>query len=253
MILSILKKAVPIPKIEKFDNFLFVGPHPDDIEVGCGGTVAKLVATGKRVTFLIATDGRIGSLDPALSEEEIVQIRRKEAIESAAVLGVSDVRFLSYHDGGDYDQRAMLGDIIATILDVRPQIVFCPDHTVPSECHPDHLAVGKLVTDAVFYASWEKLTARFGKEGFVPEVNIAYYFTHRPNRFVGVCKTRKLHMKALACHKSQFSAETLRSFKSYFSLRQLRFGFRSCKGRADGYRVLGPTHQHCFPEASEIR
>lgn len=253
MILSILKKAVPIPKIGKFDNFLFVGPHPDDIEVGCGGTVAKLVSMGKRVTFLIATDGCVGSLDPTLAEEEIVQIRQKESLESAAVLGVSDVRFLPYHDGGEYDRRAMLSDIIAAILDVRPQIVFCPDYTVPSECHPDHLTVGKVVTDAVFYSSWDKLTARFGQEGCVSDINIAYYFTHRPNSFVGVRKTRKLHMQALTCHKSQFSEETLRTFQSYFALRQLRFGFCSGKGRAEGYRVLGPTHQHCFPEASEIR
>lgn len=51
MILSLLKKAVPVPKIEALDSFLFVGPHPDDIEVACGGTVAKLASSGKKITF----------------------------------------------------------------------------------------------------------------------------------------------------------------------------------------------------------
>lgn len=252
MILSILKKVVPIPKIEQFNSYLFVGPHPDDIEVACGGTVAKLTAMGKHVTFLIATDGCVGSLDPTLTESEIVQIRQKEALESAAMLGVTDVRFLPYHDGGGASQK-MLVDIVAAILDVRPQIVFCPDHTVPSECHPDHLAVGKAVTEAVFFASWEKLTARLGLIGCVPEINLAYYFTHRPNCYVGVRKTHKLHLQALECHKSQFSTQTLATFKSYFALREIRFGLRCGKGRAEGYRVLNPTYQHCFPEASEIR
>ncbi len=253
MILSILKKVVPVPKIEQFDTYLFVGPHPDDIEVACGGTVAKLTSLGKHVTFLVATDGCVGSLDHSLTESEIVQIRQREALESAALLGVSDVRFLPYHDGGEYDKRAMMADIVATILDVRPQMVFCPDHTVPSECHPDHLAVGKVVTDAVFVASWDKLTARLGFMGSVSEMTLAYYFTHCPNRYVAVRKTRKLHLKALACHKSQFSEQTLATYKSYFGLREIRFGLRSGKGRAEGYRVLNPTYQHCFPEASEIR
>lgn len=253
MILSILKKVVPVPKLEKFDTFLFVGPHPDDIEVACGGTVAKLTSLGKRVTFLIATDGCVGSLDPSLTENEIVAIRQKEVLASAAMLGVSDVRFLPYHDGGEYDKQAMLSDIVAAILDVRPQVVFCPDHTVPSECHPDHLAVGQVVTRAVFFASWDKLSARLHQSGSVSDVNLAYYFTHRPNSYVGVRKTHKLRMQALTCHKSQFSEETLASFKSYFALREIRFGLRSGKGRAEGYRVLNPTYQHCFPEASEIR
>ena len=50
MILSLLKRAVPVPKLTSFDKFLFVGPHPDDIELACGGTVATLTKLGKQVT-----------------------------------------------------------------------------------------------------------------------------------------------------------------------------------------------------------
>lgn len=252
MILSVLKKAVPVPKLEKLDRFLFVGPHPDDVEVGCGGTVAKLSALGKQMTFLVATDGCVGSLDASVSSEKIVEIRRREALESAKLLGVSDVRFLPYRDGNDYDKEAMLKDVVDVILQTRPQVVFCPDYTVPSECHPDHLSVGKVVTKAVFVASWQKLTERIGLQGAVQGVNLAYYFTHKPNCFVSVRKTHKLHLQAIACHKSQFSQNDLQSFKTYFTLREKRLGWKSCKGRAEGYRVLSPTHQHCFPEASEF-
>lgn len=57
---AILKTAAPLPKIEQFDRFLMIGPHPDDIEIGMGATAAKLAAAGKHVTFLICLDGRYG-------------------------------------------------------------------------------------------------------------------------------------------------------------------------------------------------
>lgn len=75
----ILKKAVPVPKLTDFDNYLFVGPHPDDIEVACGGTVARLSQMGKKITFLIVTDGCVGSVDPSLSAEQIISARREES------------------------------------------------------------------------------------------------------------------------------------------------------------------------------
>ena len=252
MFISILKKAVPLPKLTKFDRYLFVGPHPDDIEVACGGTVALLTKMGKQVTFLIATNGCVGSVDANLTSEQIVEIRREEALNSAKTLGVTDIRFLSYDDGGDYDKDAMKKDVVAVILELKPQVVFCPDYTVPSECHPDHLNVGKVATDAVFVASWDKLTARMGMSGSAQGITLAYYYTHKPNSYVGVGKTYKLRRQAVAYHTSQFTQADLKHLNTYFTLREIRFGLRSGRRRAEGYRVLSPTHQHCFPEASEF-
>ena len=63
--MSILKRiirlAAPLPKIGQFERFLFIGPHPDDIEIGAGATAAKLAAQGKKICFLICTDGRFGT------------------------------------------------------------------------------------------------------------------------------------------------------------------------------------------------
>ena len=251
MLKSILLKAVPVPKIDQFERYLFVGPHPDDIEVACGATVAKLVSLGKKVTFIVCTDGRIGALDESLTSEQIVEIRRQEALASAKLLGVDDVVFLPFHDGGNYTADELANALVPHVLQTQPQMVFCPDHTVPSECHPDHLKTGQAVTKAVFLASWPKLTAQLGLEGSAPNINLAYYYTHKPNRYFGIKKLRKVHLDAIACHKSQFDENNLNVFKTYFGVRQLRFGLRSGKGRADGYRVLSPTHQHCFPEIAE--
>ena len=251
MFVSILKKAVPVPKLTNFDSFLFVGPHPDDIELACGGTVALLTSLGKKVTFLIATNGCVGSLDPTLTSEQIVEIRQKEALKSAELLGVTDVRFLPYDDGGDYNQAAMKKDIVAAILDVKPQVVLCPDYTVSTEWHPDHLIVGKLATEAVFVASWDKLTARIGLSAHVGNVVIAYYYTHKPNGYVGVTKTYKLREQALAIHESQFDQATLNRNNTYLKLREIRFGLRCGKRRAEGFRIATPVLRHCFPEAME--
>lgn len=251
MYLSILKKAVPVPKLLNFDSYLFFGPHPDDIEVACGGTVARLAQAGKKITFVIATNGCVGGIDETLSAQQLIEVRQKEARASAKLLGVDDVIFLPYNDGADYDKDAMLRDFVKLIVDVQPQVVLCPDYAVPSECHPDHLNVGRLATEAVFYASWEKITSRFGIKGVCKNVTLAYYYTHKPNAYVGVRKTRKLHMQAIRAHVSQFTQTDFESLEKYMTLRQLRFGARSGKGRAEGFRVLNPTMQHCFPEASE--
>lgn len=253
MLATILKCAVPLPKLTDLDDFLFVGPHPDDIEVSCGSTVAKLVQMGKKVTFLIVTNGCVGSIDESITSEQLVEIRKKESISSARLLGVTDVKFLPYNDGDDYDKNAVLKSIVENILEVKPQVVLCPDFTVASECHPDHLNVGKITTDAVFYATWDKLSERLGLQGSVKNITIAYYYTDKPNSYVKVNKNQvRMHMDALRCHKSQFTDNDIKMFQTYFTVREVCFGLRKLRGRSQGFRVLGPTHQHCLPEASKF-
>ena len=87
----IVKIAAPLPDIESFDRYLFIGPHPDDIETGAGATAAKLAAAGKTVCFLICTDGRYGDGGTELRGEKLAQCRERECIASAKRLGVTDV------------------------------------------------------------------------------------------------------------------------------------------------------------------
>ena len=70
----VLKLAAPIPDIESYDSFLFIGPHPDDIEIGAGATVAKLCAAGKRVGFLTCIDGRFGDCNAPVQGDELAEI-----------------------------------------------------------------------------------------------------------------------------------------------------------------------------------
>lgn len=246
----ILKKAMPIPHMESFDSYLFVGPHPDDIEVGAGGSVATLVAMGKKVTFVVVTDGCVGSIDPTIDQDKLIATRKAEAIESAKILGVEDVRFLPFADGGMYDMAEVTRAIAGVILDVNPDVVLCPDHRVPSECHPDHINVGRCCTDAYFATQWERLSIRLGYSGVADTKAIAYYYTDKPNCYVSVVKTFATKLRAIACHKTQFDQAGLDSIKLYFTLRNMRYGLKSGKRRAEAFRLLNNTQMHCMPETS---
>lgn len=253
MFVSILKKAVPLPKVEQYDRYLFVAPHPDDIEVGCGATVAKLCELGKSVTFVVVTDGSGGALDNSVTDTQLIAQRREECTRSAQLLGVSDIRFLNYVDGMTYGNKNIAVDIAKIIVDVQAQVVVCPDYKTVFEYHPDHLWVGEMATIAYYLAQYKRVGARYGIASDAPVEALAYYYTDRPNRYVAISKKHfAKKMQAIQCQQSQFDQATVRSYLTYFKLRNARFGMRIGKKRAEGYRVLGNVHMHCFPEAGEF-
>ena len=229
---AVLRFAAPLPHIESYDRFLFLGPHPDDIEIGAGATAAKLAAMGKQVTFLICTDGRYGLTHaPAgTTPEALVAIRQKEARASAAVLGVKDVA--------------------EVIGETQPQVLFAPDPCVDSECHTDHLRTGEAARRMVFAAHSEHIMAQLGGKK-APTEAIAYYMTAKVNTFVGTRAYFDKQLQALfTCHPTQFPPDIpeSRSLRFYLKLRALDFGLRSLKGTAEGFRLLDATHMHCLPE-----
>ena len=249
----ILKAAVPTPKIEAYRRFLFVGPHPDDIEIGAGATAAKLAAMGKNVCFLVCLDGRFGdgNAPEGIRGEDLVALRKQEAISSAAVLGVKDVRFLDLCDGGFYEQKELVHKIAQVAGDFQPDVILAPDPCVTSECHVDHLNVGNAAKQVAYFAPYGGIMAGYGAKA-APGQALAYFTTAKPNRFVKTKGYFQLQQKAIFdCHRSQFpegSAEG-KSIALYLKLRSVNFGIRSFKGCAEGFRVLGVTHMHCLPEA----
>ena len=246
-----LKFAVPVPKLENFQRYLFVGPHPDDIEIGAGATAAKLASQGKTVCFLVCTDGRFGDGHTELKGEALIERRKAESIASAKVLGVNDVRFLNLSDGACYAQEDLMRGIAQVMGGFQPDMVFAPDPCVSSECHADHLNVGEAVRRLACAAPYPGAMQAFGAEP-APVQAIAYYMTARPNRFV---KTNSYFQKQLQgifdCHTSQFPAASPESssLRLYLNLRSIDFGIRSLMGRAEGFRILTQTHMHCLPEA----
>ena len=254
---AILKKAVPLPDLLSYDNFLFVAPHPDDIEIGAGAMVALLTKLDKKVTFLVATDGRYGTADESISPERLVEIRREEQIKSAKILGVEKVEFLSFKDGGDYDLYAMTCEIAKAICRIRPQVVFAPDFTLTTELHADHLNVGKATANAFIMAEALHIAKEWGLECINCDA-IAFYYTNKPNKIFKTKKGLKLAIKAIRQHKSQFPPDekgenqSLKGIETYLKLRALRLGLKRFSLSACGFRVLGKTHAHCCPESESF-
>ena len=249
----ILKAAVPMPRIENYQRFLFVGPHPDDIEIGAGATAGKLAAMGKDVCFLVCMDGRFGdgNAPEGIRGDRLVALRKQEAIASAAMLGVSDVRFLDLCDGGFYDQQELVQKIAQVVGNFQPDIILAPDPDVTSECHADHLNVGKATKQVAYFAPYSGIMARYDALS-APVKALAFYMTAKPNRFVRTRGYFRLQQQAIFdCHLSQFPANCadVASIGLYLKLRALEFGLRSGKVLAEGFRVLGVTHMHCLPEA----
>lgn len=249
----ILGAAVPIPKIEQYQRFLFVGPHPDDIEIGAGATAAKLAAMGKDICFLVCLDGRFGdgNAPEGIRGDRLVELRKQEALASAAMLGIRDVRFLDLSDGGFYEQKELVEKIAQVAGDFQPDVMLAPDPDVTSECHIDHRNVGNAVRQVAYFAPYGGIMAGYGAKA-APVQALAYFMTAKPNRFVKTKGYLSLQLKSVfGCHHSQFpeGSEEGKSIALYLKLRAVDFGLRSGKGCAEGFRVLGVTHMHCLPEA----
>jgi LmbE family N-acetylglucosaminyl deacetylase len=131
---------------------LAVGAHPDDIEFGCGATVAKWAAAGTDVHLLVLTDGSKGTWDAEADLDALRERRREEQHAAAAALGATDVTFLGAADGeldSGLDRRA---EVCAVIRRLRPDVLLGHDPWKRYRLHPDHRHAGWLVVDAIVAA-----------------------------------------------------------------------------------------------------
>lgn len=249
----LLSLASPMRKLESYERYLFIGPHPDDIEIGAGATAAKLARMGRKVAFLIALDGRYGlRLAPeGTTPTELIEIRKKEAIASASVLGVSDVRFLGLSDGGGYTMDELEDAMAKAIGDYRPDVIFAPDPCLKSECHIDHLNVGNAARHLACLAPYKEIMATHEAQSADVKA-IAFYFTSMTNTYIKTSGYVEEQLKAIfSCHLSQFpeGCPEARSISMYIKLRAFFLGLRGLRGKAEGFRMLDQTRMHCFSES----
>lgn len=129
-------------------HILIVSAHPDDMEIGMGGTVAKLVAERAEITSLIVTDGGRASNPFGWTEQRMAEVRRDEALRAAEVLGVKDVIFCDQPDAADeVDVKAVRQKLVEAMTRLKPTEVY----TLHDELdrHPGHRQAGRLVRESV--------------------------------------------------------------------------------------------------------
>ncbi|HEY3673916.1 MAG TPA: PIG-L family deacetylase [Acidimicrobiia bacterium] len=131
---------------------LAVGAHPDDIEFGCGATLAKWARGGSHVELLILTDGSKGTWEPDQDLAALVATRREEQRAAAQALGAREVHFLDAVDGELEADARRREQVCRVIRAVRPDVVFGHDPWKQYRLHPDHRRAGELVIDGIVAA-----------------------------------------------------------------------------------------------------
>src|SRR6266566_335133 len=204
---------------------MVIGAHPDDDDFAAAATSALWVKQGKKVVWVVMTDGAEGSEVPSLVDTEFMLTREQEQRMACEVLGVQAVEFLRFSDGHLRNTEAARKAVVRLIRKYRPRIVithdpsqlfFTPDPDEKPEDtaylnHPDHRATGNIVLDAIFPAvgnprSYRELLV----EGFPPyRVHELYLFgTGEDNTYIDISETIELKAKGLQCHVTQFGPET---------------------------------------------
>ena len=134
------------------DRVLAIGAHSDDIEFGCGATLAKWADAGTQVHLCVCTDGSKGTWDPTADLGALIERREQEQRDAAKVIGAVDVRFLRRVDGELENDRATRAEVCAAIREVRPDVVLGHDPWQPYRLHPDHREAGLLVVEGIVAA-----------------------------------------------------------------------------------------------------
>jgi bacillithiol biosynthesis deacetylase BshB1 len=221
-------------------DLLAFGPHPDDLEIGLGGTIARHASLGSTVGLCDMTAGEMGS-------NGTVEQRLAEAENARVVLGAAWRENLRLPDREIGTHPSHLLTVATFVRKHRPRVVAAPYW---SDRHPDHVAASALVTEAVFNAGLRRYTA----EGEAWKVEwICYYFINdsdRPSFVVDVTEHYQKKRQALDCHVTQFqppgsgaAATRLNTplFRQLIESRDAQFGALAGVTWAEGFIVRDPV------------
>jgi len=192
---------------------LGVAAHPDDLDVGAGGTLAHFASLGAEIHYLILTDGGKGSDDPSMTSAQLVEIRHAEQQTALEIVGGRSISFLDYPDGELEVTMKLKSQIVRAIRSIKPDVVITMDPTVIYSAsngiinHPDHRAAGQATLDAVFPLARDRLTfPELLESGYEPHKTgtILLVNFNEGNFAVDITDSFETKTKALKAHPSQF-------------------------------------------------
>lgn len=221
-------------------DFLAFGAHPDDVELGCGATIAKLVSQGKKVGIVDLTRGELGTRGSA-------EIRTKETKEASKILGITIRENMDFKDGFFRNDEEHQLKIIQVIRKYQPDFVFC---NAPDDRHIDHPKGSQLIVEASFLSGLTKINTDDSlgnaQMQWRPK-NIYHYIQWKnldPDFIFDVSGFHKTKMDAVKCYSSQFydpkskEPETPISTKNFMNFVQSRAN--------DFGRLIGVEHGEGF-------
>jgi LmbE family N-acetylglucosaminyl deacetylase len=189
---------IPVPTVA-----LAIGSHPDDIEFGCGGTLAKWAANGAATHLLILTDGSKGSWDESDDLDALITRRQHEARAAARELGTESVFFLGLIDGELESGIAERARVCEVIRQVKPSVVLGHDPWKRYRLHPDHRHAGWLTVDGIVAARDPHFFPGLGGPHHRPDA-LMLYEADDPNHVEHVDAFVPNKIAALFAHQSQW-------------------------------------------------
>ncbi len=220
-------------------NVLAVGCHPDDIEIGCGGTLAKYSKAGHRVVYCHVATGSKGHA--VIMPEELIKIRHAEVDRSCEILGAEHISLGIPDLMVDSKNEDLVRDMVDVIRYVRPDIIIT--HS-PDDYMRDHVETSRLVFNASFASSVVHYKTEHEVYGTIAPI---YYMdtlagmNFEPTEYVDISEEIETKISALACHESQIVwmlehdnidfldfVRTCSKFRGYQSGATYAEGFRPC-------------------------
>jgi bacillithiol biosynthesis deacetylase BshB1 len=221
-------------------DLLAFGPHPDDLEIGIGGTLARHAAAGRSVGLCDLTAGELGS-------NGTPDDRRREAADAARVLGAAWRLNLGWSDGGIAPSPDHVRSAVDLLRRHRPRAVAIPYW---EDRHPDHGAASRVLDLAVFRSGLRRYVT--DAEAWRPEWTCYYFINNAaaPSFVVDVSAHYEAKRQALACHRSQFAPHdeaavptrlTADTFRQLVESRDAQFGAQAGVMFAEGFIVREPV------------
>ncbi len=232
--------------LETAQRVMVIVAHPDDAEIQCGGTTAKLVARGAVVSYVLCTSGNRGSSDPTMTARRLAALREDEQRAAAAVLGVTHVTFLG-HDDGDlaFVAPRLREELVHLIRQERPDVIITHDPFAGllsyAVCylHPDHRAAGQAAFEAAFFCAPGPL---FYPDqvaaGLAPHKVSAFYLvmSESPDCFVDIGDTFAAKVAAIREHRSQWGQHP--DLEGFFRRMAKEAGTRWGVPLAEAFRLM---------------
>jgi len=183
-------------------DILAIGAHPDDVELGCSGTIAKEVSNNKKVGILDLTKGELGTRGS-------VEIREKEANVAAKILNVAFRENLNFKDGFFINNEEHQLKLIQVIRKYKPDIILC---NAIDDRHIDHPKGANLVIDSCFLSGLKKIVTKYENKEQEPwrPANIYHYIqwkSLKPDFVIDISDHFETKIKSVKAFKSQFYNE----------------------------------------------
>lgn len=244
-----IKDLIKNVDITQIKSALCVQPHPDDNEIGMGGTIKVLSQLGVKISYCTVSKGKGGSNQ--LSSKELVEIRQRELRDAGKSLGAEAFYQLDLEDSHYPDEKEITTQLVNIIREVKPDVVFTVDPYLLYEAHPTHRKTGMAVLEACLFASMK----HFPEPDAAVSVDthqvkaVGFYASAHPNTYIDITNTFEDKINAILMHKTQFDEQSGQMIKMYLDLQSKNNGKLKGTERAEAFKILPMIMTHMMVES----